>query len=112
MRNLRKIRQTKGLLLSDIAPYCGMSKASISYIERGLQIPGVAVRKSLELYFGERINWLDIPTLDIEAIDPASDWNDTERQFRGLIRRIKSLPDDERQAFLSSAIKHLKNLKK
>lgn len=110
MKSLRKIRLYKGLHLEHVSIDCGITIASLSHIERGKQSPGKEIRDSLEKYFGEHINWLDTPELKIEAINPASNWTDTERQFRGLIRQIKSLSAEEQKAFVTSAIRHMKNI--
>ena len=89
-----------------------MLQVSLTNTERGITSPGETTRIKLQKMFDCKINWLDVPRLNIEALDPPSDWNSCERDLRRLIRQLKSLPEDEQVEFIRSAKKHLGDINK
>lgn len=109
MKGLRATRLEKGLSLRQMAALCTVTIATFSHIERGLKVPWYETRQAIERILG-KINWLDTANINITPIQ--SDWEQTERDFRSLINRIASLPDEQKQAFVKSSIKHLKVLTK
>lgn len=108
MKGLRKLRRSKGYTLAKLAHLTGISTGTLSLIENGLVTPFLNTRGQLRSHLGENINFLDVPALKVEAIDPPSNWDQTERLYREFLRCLASLPSDERRAMTRSAIKHLK----
>ena len=109
MQSLKQTRKDKGISRKDIAEFVGITQANISQIESGKQSPSILTRKRLESCLGEKINFLDVPNLKTSPKYP-TDWNGCEREFRGMVRMIKGLPQEEIEIFLSTAIKHLRKM--
>lgn len=109
MKSLRATRLEKGLSLISIERQLGVHNVNLSEYESGRHSPGELIRKRLEFFFGEKINWLDVP-INYERREPACTWNDAEREFRYFIHSVASLPNDEKSAFIKSVCKHLNNL--
>lgn len=109
MKSLHKTRIEKGISRKDIAESLGISIANLSQLESGKQCPSILTRRRLELYFGERINFLDVPNLKTSP-HYETDFDSCEREFRGIVRMIKGLPQQDIEIFLNSAIKHLRKM--
>jgi transcriptional regulator with XRE-family HTH domain len=111
MKSLKQTRIEAGFSRPQIETTLGINTVQLSLIERGINSPNLLTRTRLELFFGTKIDWLDTPTIDSEPREPVATWNDTEREFRYLIHQVASLPNDEINDFIDSAVKHLKKLK-
>ena len=112
MYGLRKLRNIKGLAQGDLSKLTRITVANISLYERGLSSPGIDVRRRIEAVLGETINWLYVPSVKSHPLGFTTEWKDCERTLRHLMRMIASLPEDEQEPFIRSAIKHIRNLKK
>lgn len=105
MKSLRSTRKELGLTLTALELLTKIPYNALSKIERGLHTPWLQTRQTIERILG-KINWLDTPVLsDIEPIE--SNWNDVERDFRALVRRMKGLPEEEQHIFVTTIIKQL-----
>lgn len=111
MKSLRQLRLSKGLKLSEIEQSLAISQSLLSEMERNVRVPNRLTRQRLEIYFGERVNWLEVPTLTSVSTYP-SNWFNAEKTFRSLYRMIGSLPDDVKDQFILTSIKHLRKLRK
>jgi transcriptional regulator with XRE-family HTH domain len=109
MKSLKQLRQEKGLTLIEVEKLSGINNVQLNEFETGKHIPGVTNRKMLENFYGEKINFLDVPIKVIQR-EPASDWNDTEREFRYLLKMVASLPSDEMESFCRTSSYHLDRL--
>lgn len=111
MKSLRQTRLDKGLTQQELTSLIGtrnnttVSLSVLSYIERGINVPDHATRRRIEAVLG-RINWLDVPRIPTEARRD-TEWDETERDFRGLVRMIAGLPQEQQLPFLRTAIRHL-----
>jgi transcriptional regulator with XRE-family HTH domain len=110
MKSLRQLRLSKGLKLTDVEYSLGISQALLSEMERNVRVPNKLTRQRLEVYFGERINWLETPTISIGSIHPTN-WYNTEKAFRSLLRKIEGLPDYMKDDFIVTSLKHLRKLR-
>ena len=110
MKSLRETRQNKNLSLIDLNQLTNTAPITLSLMERGVHTPKPIMRKRIGRILGFNINYLDVPTIKIDPIQPPADWMKCERKFRYLIRCIASLPEDERKAFVQTAGKHLQAL--
>lgn len=110
MNSLRQARLDKGITLKEMEQSIGINISFLSEIERGLRSPSDLTRIRLNSFFGEQINYLDVPIIKTMPVCP-TDWLSAERDFRFLYRAILGLPEAERAIFCSTAIKHLKHLK-
>lgn len=109
MDGLQKTRLKNGLTLRVMAELTKIAPANFSNIERGLTTPTLTTRQQIERVLG-KINWLEVPFINTEPRDPPMNWNDCEREFRYFLHCVASLPADERKAFLSTSVKHLKKM--
>jgi transcriptional regulator with XRE-family HTH domain len=110
MKSLRNLRMENHMSLQDVQDRSGLTKDWLSEIERGITVPLPYTRKKLELIFDQKINWLDIPVLRTTPTFPTT-WLECEREFKGLYRYVKGLPDDERNDFIITIINHLTKIK-
>lgn len=110
MKSLKQTRINKDIRRSDIANFLGINLSNISPIESGKQVPSRLTRERLELFFSDKINWLDTPKLKSTPTSP-TDWFSCEREFRSLYRMILGLEPSERTIFCSTISKHLRKLK-
>lgn len=110
---LRQIRKNAGLSLDDLSEMTGIIKATLSMVERGINVPNMDTRDRIQAALGTKeINWLDTPMIDISPYSNVSpDWDQCERDFRRLLHRLATLPLEQRKSFVDSAIKHLKKLR-
>jgi transcriptional regulator with XRE-family HTH domain len=108
---LKNLRLQAGLSQKQVSDLLGITVANISMVERGLSSPDPLTRKRLELFFNTKINFLDIPSIKTIPLSTAN-WDQAERDFRHLLRSIAGLPENEKNEFIKSATKHLRNLKK
>lgn len=92
MKGLHVTRLEQGLSLRQMATLCKVTTTTFNNIERGLNVPWYQTRLSIEHILG-KINWLDTPNMNITTIE--SDWDQTERDFRSLLNRIASLPEEQ-----------------
>jgi transcriptional regulator with XRE-family HTH domain len=109
MNSLKQTRVDRGIKRKDIANSLGINLSNLSPLESGKQIATALTRKRLELFFGQKINWLDTPFINTSP-RYATEWNEVERAFRSLIRMIGGLRADEQKAFIKSALRHLHKL--
>lgn len=107
MNSLHETRLKHGLSLRLMAELTKVTPKTFSQVERGLSIPWLRNKKAIEKILG-KINWLDVPYIETKPIK--SDVDHCEREFRILYRKIISLPEDEKEAFIKSARKHLSKL--
>lgn len=70
MKSLRKTRKAKGMSLINVERQLGINNVQLHDMESGKHSPGELIRKRLELFFGEKINWLDVP-INIDPKVPA-----------------------------------------
>ena len=70
MKSLRKIRLEKGIHLAHVSQDTEITIPMLSNIERGSHVANNKTRKSLERYFDQKINWLDVP-INIDPKVPA-----------------------------------------
>jgi len=111
MNSLRQARKAKKWTLKNLSDMCGMTIAHLSWMERGKMIPTIITRVRLEMLLNERIDFLHVPNLNIEPLNPPADWNACEREFRFLLKMIKSLPVEERNEFCVTAGRHIRKLR-
>jgi len=111
MEALRKIRKKRGLTLKALAKEVNMSNVSLSRLERGLANPNKSTRHRIEQYFGEPINWLDIPPINVTPRKNGSTWTEAERTFRQLLKLIAGLPQEQREEFLTLMKRHMRQIK-
>lgn len=109
MKSLKQTRINSGISRKNIAEFLGISQANLSQIESGKQCPSILTRKRLEACFKERINFMDVPNLKTSPKYNTT-WDETERQFRSLVRMISGLPQEDIEIFISTAIKHLRKI--
>lgn len=110
MKSLRQLRLSKGLKLSDLEQSLAICNSLLSEMERGLRSPNKLTRVRIESFFGEPINWLDVPNLNTEPKYPTN-WFEVERHYRILLRLINGLPDDVKDEFIITSLKHLRKLR-
>ena len=111
MKALRNTRVLKGLNLKDVEQSLGINTSFLSEIERGLRSPSRLSRWRLESYFGEKINFLDVQNLKASPTY-STDFAGCDKKFRSLFRMINGLPQDEKNDFCQTAIRHLGKLLK
>ncbi len=109
METLRQARKNKGYSLRNLRELSGITVPHLSWLENGKVLPSLVTRARLEEILEERINWLDV-SFQITAREPSADWDDCERDFRYLLKSVKSLPETERNEFIKSAKRHLNSL--
>ena len=109
MKSLKHTRKAKGISLRDLETQTGIFEGTLSLIENGRQVPSLNMRKRIFRVFEGEINWLDTPSI-IMRPRRKYDWLECEVEFRRLLSRIGTLPEDERTAFIKSACKYLKNI--
>ncbi len=110
MKSLRQTRKAQGLSIMDVARQLGINNVQLHDMECGKHSPGELIRRQLELFYGERINWLASTRISYEPKVPASSWNEAEREFRYHLHQIASLTDVEKKVFIRSMIEHLNKL--
>lgn len=112
MKSLKQTRLKHDLTLEQLKDETGVMIAALSRIESGKQVADLSTRRRLEQFFKEHlINWLDTPHIVTSPRFPTT-WNETERDFRGFIRRVAGLPETDRNTFIDTACKHLRRLKR
>ena len=110
MKSLKQIRKKKkDSLLMDVEIASNINNVQLNDFEIGRHIPGVTNRLMLEQFYGEKINFLDVP-IKVIPREPPANWDDTEREFRYLLKMVASLPPDEMEAFCETAAYHLVRL--
>lgn len=109
MKSLKTLRKERGLTLMDVENQSGINNVQLNDFELGKHSPGVTIRKMLEKFYGIKINFLDTPFKVIPR-DPPADWNDTEREFRYLLKMVASLPPDELEVFCKTSAYHLNQI--
>lgn len=106
MKSLRTLRMDNHWKLQDVQDRTGLTKDWLSEIERGVTVPLPFTRNKLEILFGQKINWLDVSLIKTASIFPTT-WLECEREFKGLLRYVKGLPEDEKIVFIETIINHL-----
>jgi transcriptional regulator with XRE-family HTH domain len=109
MENLRTVRKNSNLTLQNICELTGLTTVTLNMAEQGNQVPNPTTRKRLEQIFGQRINWLDTPYINVDPL-PIQGKYQVERSFRTFIRMANSLRDEDKKVFIETCIKHLKTL--
>ncbi len=109
MKSFRESRKEAGLTQTEICELTKIYQVTLANIETGKHNPGMTTRKQLQMLFPEKINWLDVPHLNIHPAKPAASWNDCENRFRRFLKAFKSLPIKEQQIFKKMVLRHLKD---
>jgi transcriptional regulator with XRE-family HTH domain len=111
MKGLKQARLAAGYKRKEVVALTGIAYSSMSTIENGVTIPTLTTRARLESFLGQRINWLDAPQINHEPMQFKCDWNECERTFRHLLHEVTSLPPEDQNDFLKSAIYHLRKIR-
>ncbi len=106
MRSPKEARKQSGMTLQQVYDAHNIATNFVSQIENGIQQAYGSTRKRLEEVYGTKVNWLDVP---ITPKPVKIGWYKTELKFRVLLNNIAGLPDDERDVFVRTCIKQLRD---
>jgi transcriptional regulator with XRE-family HTH domain len=111
MKSLIQIRKTNRLTLSQLEDKTGIDLTTLSRIESGKHTPNESLRKKLEAFFREPINWFDVPFIVTPVmVNNPKNWLTCEKSFRRLLKMIATLPTDEIESFCKTGSYHLDRL--
>lgn len=111
-RDLRTVRQNKGLTQKELAEKSGVGEITISLLENRKTTAQNETRRKLERVLGQRINWLATRGLGAYRSGEMTSWELVEQNFRKALFNIKSLQKKERAEFLKLAKLYLKEFEK
>jgi len=110
MKSLRQTRKDKGMSMADVQRQLGINNVQLFDMETGKHSPLPAWRTALENFYGQKIDFLDVP-IDMSPREDQIMWVDAEREFRYFVHMVASLPEDEKPYFIDTVIKQLNKLK-
>jgi transcriptional regulator with XRE-family HTH domain len=111
MKSLIQIRKANGLTLKDLEFKTGIDLTTLSRIESGKHTPNSDMRRKLEDFFCEAINWFDVPFKVTPVMaDIPKNWLTCEKSFRRLLKMIATLKPDQLEAFCRTSSYHLDRL--
>jgi transcriptional regulator with XRE-family HTH domain len=97
--------------LSQLEDKTSIDLTTLSRIESGKHTPNSDMRKKLEDFFREAINWFDVPFVVTPImINNPKNWMTCEKSFRRLLKMIATLEPDQLEAFCKTSSYHLDRL--
>lgn len=103
MRDIKELREAKGISRNELADYLGISLSSLGYYERNERTPDADIVARLATYFGVSSDYL----LEISPFKSDSDRDVASKQARDIVGLLENMCPDVRPYFLSSLEKLL-----